>query len=124
MALSATDLDRLKMMAGEAHKTTRALDDDDLQFIADNYAKIRDDDDNAPTDSGYTDTYDLYVAAAEAWRMKAGQFAEAFDFEAEGGVFSRSQKYVNALSQAKRYAAMAGQMAPQIESIAIEEANE
>jgi hypothetical protein len=120
MALSANDLDRLKMMAGEAHKTTRALDDDDLQFIADQYAKIKDADGNAPTASGYTDTYDLYVAAAEAWRMKAGQFAEDFDFEAEGGVFRRSQKYTNALQQSARYAAMAGQMAPQIRSIAVE----
>lgn len=123
MALSATELDRLKMMAGEAHKTTPALDDDDLEFIADNYAKVRDSDGNAPTHDDYTDTYDLYVAAAEAWRMKAGQFAEEFDFEAEGGAFTRSQKYANALKQAQRYAAMAGQMAPQIESMAVEEPN-
>lgn len=108
-------------MAGESHKTDRALSDSDLQFIADEYAKIKDASDNAPTASGYTDTYDLYVAAAEAWRMKAGQFAEDFDFEAEGGVFSRSQKYTNALQQSARYAAMAGQRAPQIESIAVEE---
>lgn len=124
MALSNTELDRLRLMAGEAHKTDRDLSDDDLQFIADNTAKIRDAANNAPSSDSYTDTYDLYVAAAEAWRMKAGQYAEQFDFEAEGGVFTRSQKYTNALSQAKRYAAMAGQMAPQIESLAIEEANE
>lgn len=122
MALSADELTRLQMMSGESHKTTRSLTDADLQFIADNYAKIKDSDGNTPTASGYTDTYDLYVAAAEAWRMKAGQFAEDFDFEAEGASFSRSQKYTNALKQASRYAAMAGQMAPQIEALSVEQA--
>lgn len=122
MALTNDELTRLRMMAGESHKTDRALSDADLQFIADEFAKTKDSDGNTPVDSGYSDTYDLYVAAAEAWRMKAGQFTEEFDFEAEGGTFSRSQKYTNALEQAARYAAMAGQRAPQIESIAVEEA--
>jgi hypothetical protein len=109
MALTADQLRRLAMMAGESHKPVpdRMLSDLDLQDIANDVAKVPDSTGLAPADSGYTDTYDLYRAAAEAWRRKAGQLAEEFDFRVEGGSFNRMQKYRAALEQASRYANMA-----------------
>ena len=38
-------------------------------------------------------TYDLNAAAADIWEEKAAAIAENFDFSADGGKFSRSQKY-------------------------------
>jgi len=112
MALSAEQLARLAAMVGEAHKDVedRLLSDADLQSIADDVARVPDDNGNAPNDDNYIDTYDLYRAAAEGWRRKAGIFSEEFDFESEGAVFNRSQKYRQALQQAARYAGMAQAM--------------
>jgi hypothetical protein len=99
-------------MVGESKVTAdeRMLSDQDLTDIADEVAKIPDTAGNAPSATAYTDTYDLYRAAAEGWRQKAGMVAEEFDFEAEGGSFSRSQKYRNYLAMAARYAGMAKHM--------------
>jgi len=44
-----------------------------------------------PSDSDYTPTWDLNRAAAEAWRWKAGKVSGAFDFQADGASYSRSQ---------------------------------
>lgn len=112
MALAAADLVRLGRMVGESHKDTldRMLSDQDLQDIADESAKIPDSAGVAPGGIGYIDTYDLYRAAAEGWRQKAGIVSEEFDFVAEGGQFMRSQKYRNYLQQAARYAGMAQHM--------------
>ena len=38
-------------------------------------------------------TYDLHAAAADIWEEKAAALAEEFDFKADGGSYSRSQKY-------------------------------
>lgn len=109
MALTSTQLNRLRRMAGEAHKgaAERLLSDTDLAEIADEVALVKDDTGLAPIDDGYTDTYDLYRAAAEAWRVKAGIVSESYDFIAEGGEFKRSQVYAMYLQQAARYAGMA-----------------
>ncbi len=45
----------------------------------------------APTAAGYKLTWDLNRAAAEGWRWKAGKVAGAFDFNADGASFNRSQ---------------------------------
>ena len=37
-------------------------------------------------------TYDLHAAAADIWEEKAGAVADEFDFQADGGRFTRSQK--------------------------------
>lgn len=37
-------------------------------------------------------TYDLNAAAADIWEEKAGAVADEFDFKADGGSYTRSQK--------------------------------
>src|SRR4030067_87618 len=48
-------------------------------------------------------TYDLNRAAAEIWDNKAALLAGKFDFSADGGNYSRSQAYQQALGMAKYY---------------------
>ena len=118
MALTAAQLTRLGSLAGETHKNSadRLVTDDQLQLIADASALIPDTSDRAPNHASYTATYDLYRAAAEAWRWKAGIVSETYDFIAEGGEFKRAQVYAHYMEQAKRYAGMAGSLAPVISS--------
>jgi hypothetical protein len=99
-------------MAGEGHKDAaeRMLSDARLDEIAGEVALIRDDTGLAPPDTGYVTTVDLYRAAAECWREKAGQVADGYDFKAEGASFTRSQMYDHYMEQASRYASMVGQL--------------
>lgn len=108
--LTAAQLLRLSRMGGEGHKLVgdRMVDDTRLDEIAGEVALIRDDDDLGPLDVGYVITVDLYRAAAEVWREKAGMVADGYDFKAEGASFTRSQMYQHYLEQAARYASMAG----------------
>lgn len=50
-------------------------------------------------------TYDLNAAAAQIWEEKAAVPAADFDFTADGGNYSRSQVFEQAMKQARRYAA-------------------
>lgn len=110
--LTAEQLARLGRMAGEAHKATadRMVTDATLELIATDVALVIDADGYAPTDALYTATVDLYRAAAEAWREKAGMVADGYDFKAEGASFTRSQMYKHYLEQAARYAGMANSL--------------
>ena len=96
-------------MAGEAHKPTeeRMLDDSELADLADEVGLVIDDSGNAPVDTGYTATYDLYRIAAEACRLKAGMVAEGYNVKVEGASLNRSEVYEHYLAQATRYAGMA-----------------
>jgi len=51
----------------------------------------------------WVDTYDLNAAAAEIWQEKAGTLTSTTDFSADGGNYSDSQKYAQAMSQARFY---------------------
>lgn len=51
----------------------------------------------------WTATYDLNAAAAEIWAEKAGILAQDYDFDADGGQYSRSQPYKHAMEQARHY---------------------
>lgn len=50
-------------------------------------------------------TYDLNAAAADIWQEKAGGLAALYDFSADGGNYSRSQAYEQAMKQARYYRA-------------------
>lgn len=112
--LTAAELARLERLAGEAKKSSadRTLTEDDLDEAA-YLSRVKDPDGFAPHDADgtenadYTNTVDIYRAASFAWNMKAAIYAEEFEFEADGGLFKRNQKYDMAISQAKRYADMA-----------------
>lgn len=53
-------------------------------------------------------TWDLYRAAAEGWRWKAGRVAARFDVADEAAQAKRSQLYEHCRSQAREYDARAG----------------
>ena len=110
MALTAAQLARVTRMAGEAHKTTRMIDDATFALIAEDVAKVKDSDGNAPIHASYVDTYDLYRVAAEAWREKANMVAEGFDFISEGGEYSRSQVFEHYNERAAHYASQVGSL--------------
>lgn len=71
-----------------------------------------------PTSSANADwiaTYDLHAAAADYWEGELAKVAGQFDFEADGGKFSRSQKIANferqrAYHLSRRYAASRTQL--------------
>ena len=48
-------------------------------------------------------TYDLNAAAAEIWEEKAAAISDEFDFNADGGSFSRSKKYDQYMANSRRY---------------------
>jgi hypothetical protein len=48
-------------------------------------------------------TYDLNAAAADIWAEKAAVMAGDFDFSADGGNYSRSQAYEQAMKQSRYY---------------------
>lgn len=46
-------------------------------------------------------TYDLHAAAADIWEEKAATIAENYDFQADGGSFSRSKKYEQYMNKSR-----------------------
>ena len=112
MALTTQELIRLASLSGEAHKPVdeRMVEDFRLQEIADEVARIRDDEGLAPLDSGYSPTYDLYRAASAVWAEKAAMVAEGYNITVEGASFNRSEVYDHYMQQAGRYAGMAGNL--------------
>jgi hypothetical protein len=119
LALTAAQLTRLGSLVGEAHKNAadRIVSDAQLQLIADASALVPDTLGFAPSHASYTATYDLYRAAAEGWRWKAGVVSETYDFIAEGGEFRRAQVYDHYMEQSKRYAGMVGNLSPVVDSV-------
>lgn len=53
----------------------------------------------------WIETYDLNAAAAQIWQEKAAVPAADFDMSADGGNYSRSQVFEQAMKQARYYAA-------------------
>ena len=49
-------------------------------------------------------TYDLHAAAARIWEEKAAAIADEFDFKADGGSYTRSQKYEQYMMNSRRHA--------------------
>ena len=48
-------------------------------------------------------TYDLNAAAALIWEEKAAAIADEFSFQADGGSFSRKEKYDQYMNKARSY---------------------
>lgn len=118
--LTQAELTRLERMVGEGHKpadlrmlTEADLDDAAYQALVKDSAGLTPiDPDTGIATVGYVNTVNLYKAASIAWNMKAAIYAEQFDFEADGGKFSRSQGYHMCVKQAARYSDMAFGWAP------------
>ena len=102
MAATAVMAAQLRRMVDESTETT--YDDDLIDDIIEKYPLL-DVLGTSPQDVDYSTTpptiseldewiptYDLNAAAAEIWGEKAGAVSDEFDFAADGGNFSRSQK--------------------------------
>lgn len=50
-------------------------------------------------------TYDLNAAAADIWQEKAALWADKYNFSADGGNYSRSNAYEQAMKQVRFYRA-------------------
>lgn len=60
------------------------------------------------TDGAWSPAYDLYFAAAEGWRWKAGKISDAYDFSEDQQTFDRSQLVKHCMDMAAKYDALAG----------------
>ncbi len=58
-------------------------------------------DDALETNPDWTATYDLHMAAAAIWEEKAAGSAHRHDFAADGGNYTRSQIYEQAMKQVR-----------------------
>ena len=56
-----------------------------------------------PDNVYWVPTYDLNRVAGDIWAEKASSYVIEHDFRADGGDFTRSQKYQHALRQAQYY---------------------
>ena len=100
--MSATNgmIERLRRMIAEA--TAETYTDQTLAESIERYP-LTDAFGYEPDDDNWTETYDLNAAAAEIWDEKAAAQAGVFDFSADGGNYTRSQKFEQALKQARTY---------------------
>jgi hypothetical protein len=85
-----------------AEPTEATYTDEELESLIEAKA-LRDSDGNEPDDDDWTATYDLFAVASEVWMEKASAFAEEFDFTADGGSFSRSQKIEHCVKMSGLY---------------------
>ncbi len=112
--MSATDeqVARLRRMVSEPTEDT--YDDDALAEYIERYA-LEDARGEYPTveseaapgtleeNPDWTATYDMYAAAADVVEEKAAAVAVDFDFEADGGQFTRSQKFNQMMRLVRHY---------------------
>ncbi len=96
----AEALARLKRMT-DADSEPTLTDDDLADCIA--MSRLVDVNGLAPSESGWTPTYDLNRGAAEGWRRKAGKLAMRFDFATDGQQFQRSQAVEHCERMAEQY---------------------
>lgn len=112
MAATAEQVARIRRMTAEA--TTDTYSDDDLEGYIERYPLVdaRGEDPwiESETTPGtleenpdWTPTYDLNAAAADIWAEKSATLAQDYDFQADGGQYSRSQAYQQAMAQSRYY---------------------
>jgi hypothetical protein len=112
MSASREQIDRLRRMTGEP--TTTNYDDRVLAAAIERYP-LEDARGEGPLvnsnltpgtlmeNPDWTPTYDLNAAAADVWAEKAATPAADFNFSADGGNYSRSQVYEQAMKQSRYY---------------------
>lgn len=83
-----TALTRLAAMT--AATTAPTLTDTELEALLTAH-QVVDSAGLGPTEDDYVPTWDLNRAAAEGWRWKAARLAMAYDFQADGATYNRSQ---------------------------------
>lgn len=114
MAASATDIARVRRMVNEPDATTYS--DADIAEAIERYPAVdaRGEDPwvESTTTPGtleenedWTATYDLNAAASDLWAEKAAVLAQDYDFEADGGSYTRSQANAQAMRMSRHYSA-------------------
>jgi len=111
MAATAEQIARLRRMVAEPTSATYA--DADIAAYIESYP-VLDEMGEAPyeldvstipphqdANTEWIPTYDLHAAAGDIWEEKASAVSAYFDFQADGGNFSRSQLYEQAQKQAR-----------------------
>jgi len=83
------------------------LSEDVIETLLEN-AQVRDRNGVYPDQDGYDLTYNLNVAAARGWRLKAARVAADYDLDVDGKGLSRSQMVDQFLSMASAYAKLCG----------------
>ena len=97
----ATARARLKSMV--AADSASVLSADELSSLLSSVA-LMDSAGRVPTDTDWVPTYDLNRAAVEGWRWKAAKLIGAYDFQADGASYSRSQMLAHCEKMAAQYA--------------------
>ncbi len=115
MAATAAQVAKLRRMVDEP--STDTYSDDDLEGYIEDYPLVDErgeepytwDTSTTPPSQDDNDdwvpTYDLYAAAADVWEEKAAGLAEDYDFEADGGRYTRSQAYKHYMRMAAHHRA-------------------
>ena len=112
MSATAAQIARVRRMTNEPDTT--AYSDADIQGYIEAH-KLVDENGNSPripnpldqdemiANTEWVDTYDLNAAAADIWEEKAGVLSADYDFSADGGSYTRSQAYEQAMKQARAF---------------------
>jgi hypothetical protein len=114
MAPTAAQIAQLRRMIAEP--TTATYDDTTLTTYIENYPCVDENGESPRVEStsvfgammanpDWTETYDLHMAAAALWEEKAAAHAAKFDFNADGGNYSKSQQHEHAMQQVRHHLA-------------------
>lgn len=113
MAATVAQIREVRRMIAET--TTTTYSDADIQAYIERYPLMDEngEEPREPSDStglmiantDWTATYDLAAAARDIWSEKAGALANRNDFSADGGSYSLSQQYQQAMAQARYFGA-------------------
>jgi len=113
MAATDAQVERLRRMTGEVDSETYS--DEDLAEYIERYPledargegpwiESESDPGTLEENPDWIATYCLNAAAAAIWQEKAADMAANYDFDTDGGKFSRSQAYEQTMKQARYYA--------------------
>jgi hypothetical protein len=115
--MSATAAMRTQVRAWVNEPTTTTYTDDEIDVFIERYPVLDEqgtepyDWDNStepPTkdeNDDWFDTYDLHAAATDIWQEKAAIVAQDFDFDADGGSYSRNQVFEQYMRLARYHGA-------------------
>ena len=116
MSVSVANIADVRRMVAESTATNYT--DNDIRMIIEKYPMLDElgiepyyYEGTIPTkvdNDEWLPTYNLNLAASEIWEQKAAAQAAKFDFAADGGNYSRSQAYQQALGMARYYRGRAG----------------
>jgi hypothetical protein len=112
--VTSPQIAKVRRMVSEPATTTYS--DAAIQTIIEAHALV-DSEGYSPDQANWTATYDLNAAAADIWEEKAGGVFDHFDFTADGGHFTRSQKYEHAMKQARYYRSKRNYAAVELETV-------